>query len=73
MKIVYIGLYTKDIYYIEGTLLVLYVRHFQNIQIPLTNVNRLHYQFSTVHDGISVSRALSSQREKKSVYNYGPA
>lgn len=34
VKIVYTGLYTKDIYYIEGTLLVLYVRHFQNIQIP---------------------------------------
>lgn len=34
VKIVYIGLYTKDIYYIEGTLLVLYMCHFQNIQIP---------------------------------------
>lgn len=64
LYIYYIGLYTKDIYYIEGTLLVLYVRHFQNTQIPQTNVYRLHYQFSTVHDCISVSRAQSSQRKK---------
>lgn len=34
LYIYYIGLYTKDIYYIEGTLLVLYMCHFQNIQIP---------------------------------------
>lgn len=74
MKIVYIGLYTKDIYYIEGTLLVLYVRHFQNIQIPLTKLTLIDFIINFQQCMmVFLSRGHYQVKGKKSVYNHGPA